>query len=98
MTAMPATSSFSKYSRRRRPDLLTGAWLALLVLSLASALLTMLPILPELAGGGILLLALAKARVILARYLDLAESPAWLRGFTIVLSGFTILVFVLYLI
>ncbi|TMV03363.1 nitric oxide reductase F protein [Ruegeria sediminis] len=94
---MEQASPLPKDCRRRRPDLLTGAWLALLLLSLASALLTMLPILPELVGGGILLLALAKARVILARYLDLADSPAWLRGFTIVLSGFTILVFVLYL-
>jgi hypothetical protein len=53
---------------------------------------------PEIAAGGILLLALIKARVILARYLDLSQSPAWLRGFTIVLTGFSILIFALYLI
>ncbi|KUJ73448.1 nitric oxide reductase F protein [Ruegeria marisrubri] len=95
---MPLTSSFSKYSRRRPPDFLTFAWLALLALSFASALLTRLALPPQIVGGGILLLALAKARVILARYLDLADSPAWLRGFTIVLAGFSILVFALYLV
>ena len=95
---MPITSSFAKYSRRRPPDFLTFAWLALLALSFASALLTMLALPPEIVGGGILLLALAKARVILARYLDLADSPAWLRGFTLVLAGFSILVFALYLV
>ena len=95
---MPLTSSFSKYSRRRPPDFLTFAWLALLALSFASALLTKLALPPQIVGGGILLLALAKARVILARYLDLADSPAWLRGFTIVLTGFSILVFALYLV
>lgn len=49
-------------------------------------------------GGGILLLALIKTRVILAQYLDLANSPAWLRGFTMVLTGFSVLIFALYLI
>jgi len=53
---------------------------------------------PEIAAAGILLLALIKTRVILARYLDLAQSPAWLRGFTLVLTAFAVVIFVLYLI
>ena len=95
---MSATSSFAKYSRRRRPNSLTGAWLALLALSLASTLLTLMKTPDALIAGGILLLALIKARVILARYLDLAESPGWLRGFTLVLTGFSAVIFALYLI
>ena len=95
---MPAASSFPKYARRRLPNALTRAWLTLLMLSFASALLTVLPIPPAALAGGILILALAKCRVILARYLDLANSPAWLRGFTMVTTGFAIIIFVLYLI
>ncbi|WP_254443464.1 cytochrome C oxidase subunit IV family protein [Ruegeria atlantica] len=75
---------------------LIKAWFALLGLSLGSALLTMTPVPPAVMGGGILLLALIKGRIILARYLELAHSPAWLRGFTIVLTGFAVLIFGLY--
>ncbi|WP_209597163.1 cytochrome C oxidase subunit IV family protein [Ruegeria sp. HKCCSP351] len=95
---MPAISSFAKYSRRRRPNSLTSAWLVLLALSLASTLLTLMKSPDVLIAGGILLLALIKARVILARYLDLVESPGWLRGFTMVLTGFSVVIFALYLI
>ncbi|WP_299949177.1 nitric oxide reductase F protein [uncultured Ruegeria sp.] len=95
---MPTASSCPKYGRRRHLNTLTRAWFTLLVLSIASALLTMLPIPPAFLGGGILILALAKCRIILARYLDLAISPAWLRGFTVVLTGFVIITFALYLI
>ncbi|MEX0308359.1 MAG: cytochrome C oxidase subunit IV family protein [Ruegeria sp.] len=95
---MSAASSFLKRAHRRLPDTLTRAWLSLLALSVASALLTMLHAPAELIGAGILILALIKSRVILARYLDLIESPAWLRGFTMVLTGFAIVVFALYLI
>ncbi len=95
---MAASSSFSKYSRRRLPNPLTKAWLGLLALSLASALLTLLPAAPAIICGGILLLALLKARLILARYLDLTDSPGWLRGFTMVLTGFSVAVFGLYLV
>lgn len=77
---------------------LTRAWLALLGLSLGSAVLTMIPLPSAVLGGGILLLALMKARVILARYLDLEVSPGWLRGFTMVLTGFAVLIFCLYLV
>ncbi len=95
---MSIASSFSKYSRRRLPNPLTRAWLTLLALSLASAVLTMLPAPPTLPAAGILILALVKARIILARYLELAKSSAWLRGFTTVLIAFTTLIFGLYLI
>ena len=95
---MPTLSSFPKYSRRRLPNELTRAWLTLLALSIASAVLTLLPVSPMFLGGGILILALAKCHVILARYLALSNSPAWLRGFTMVLSGFSALVFSLYVI
>ncbi|CUH44963.1 cytochrome C oxidase subunit IV family protein [Ruegeria atlantica] len=95
---MPSASSFPNSSRRRHSNLLTQAWFALLALSLASTLLTMLPVHSALVVGGILILALIKARVILARYLDLAESPTWLRGFTFVMIAFACLVLALYLI
>ncbi|WP_170771900.1 cytochrome C oxidase subunit IV family protein [Ruegeria lacuscaerulensis] len=77
---------------------LTRAWLALLALSLGSASLTVLHLPVAVLGAGILLLALIKARVILAQYLDLTHSPAWLRGFTAVFAAFSILIFALYLI
>ncbi|WP_170332371.1 cytochrome C oxidase subunit IV family protein [Ruegeria arenilitoris] len=95
---MRVTSSFSKYSHRRLPSPITCAWLALLALSVASAFLTMMPIAPKLLGGGILILALAKSRIILAKYLELAHSPSWLRGFTMVLTAFAVLIFGLYLV
>ncbi|WP_171671420.1 cytochrome C oxidase subunit IV family protein [Ruegeria sp. HKCCD4884] len=94
---MPASSSFHKYSRRRLPNVLTRAWFNLLALSITSALLTMLPLGSTIVGAGILGLALLKCRIILAQYLDLATSPAWLRGFSVALTGFALIVFVLYL-
>lgn len=95
---MSAPSSFPKYSRRRHPDRLARAWASLIGLSLVSAILTLVPGYPKLIGGGILLLSLFKARIILARYLELENSPTLLRGFTIVLSGFAALIFALYLV
>ncbi len=95
---MRATSSVPKYSRRRRPNALARAWLALLALSVASALMTVLTVSPKLSGAGILTLALVKCWIIFAHYLDLAASPAWLRGFVSVLTIFVITIFALYLI
>lgn len=77
---------------------LTRAWLALLALSLGSAALTVLHLPAAILGAGILLLALIKARMILAHYLDMTHSPAWLRGFAAVFAVFSILIFALYLI
>ncbi len=76
---------------------MTRAWLGLLALSLASALLTLLHS-PKVVAAGVLVLALIKTRLILALYLDLAHSPNWLRGFTMVLTIFSLLIFGLYLI
>lgn len=95
---MPLTSPIPKNSRRRHPDRLTRAWLGLLALSVASALLTLLHAPMVIVAGGVLTLALVKARLILARYLDLSKSPSWLRGFTMVLALFCALVFGLYLV
>ncbi len=78
--------------------MLARAWLALLALSIVSAILTLLPISAKFLGACILILALVKSRIILARYLELATSLAWLRGFTLVLTGFALTVFGLYLI
>lgn len=95
---MPASSSRSKYGCRRLPNTLSRAWLTLIALSVASAILTLTPLSPKILGAGILILALAKSRIILAQFLDLATSPAWLRGFTMVLTAFALLIFALYLI
>jgi len=95
---MPAASSFPKYARPKPLHVLTRAWLALLALSVLSALLTVLPIPPALLGGGILILAVMKCRIILGHYLDLSSSPVWLRGFMMVLTAFAVIVFALYLI
>ena len=82
-------------------DPLNKAWFALVALSGASAVVA------ELAIGGldrrvvgavVLLLALMKARVILSRYLGLAEAPSWQRGFNLVLTLFCLLLLGLYLI
>jgi hypothetical protein len=82
-------------------DPLNKAWFALVALSGASAVVA------ELAIGGldrrvvgavILLLALMKARMILSRYLGLAEAPSWRRGFNLVLTLFCLLLLGLYLI
>ncbi|WP_170470397.1 cytochrome C oxidase subunit IV family protein [Ruegeria arenilitoris] len=94
---MRSVSSRVKCGRRRRHDPLTCAWLGLLALSLTSALLTLLHS-PQLVAAGVLALALIKARVILAQYLDLARRPRWLRGFTMVLTIFSVLIFGLYLV
>lgn len=50
------------------------------------------------AGVAILTLAIVKARVILARYLDLAQAPGWLRGFVWVIVLWALSVLGLYLV
>lgn len=62
-----------------RRDPLFRAWLALVVLSGASALLARAS--GKAVGLAVLLIGLIKARLILIRYLRLGEAPAWLRGF-----------------
>jgi len=77
---------------------LVKAWIALIALSLGSALLTVLGLPVKVTGAAILALALAKARVILMRYLGLDQAPSIGRGVTAVLSLFTLTVFGLFLI
>lgn len=76
---------------------LTRAWLLLIALSLGSAVITLIDGLPKLTGTAILLLALAKSRVILSRYLGLDQAPGLRRGFTVVLSLFGLVILVLYI-
>ncbi|MCA0872492.1 nitric oxide reductase F protein [Seohaeicola saemankumensis] len=77
---------------------LVKAWAALIALSLGAALLTVLGLPARVTGAAIVLVALAKARVILARYLGLDAAPGVLRGFTMVLGLFAALVLGLYLV
>ncbi|CAD5107161.1 cytochrome C oxidase subunit IV family protein [Zestomonas carbonaria] len=59
---------------------LTGAWLALVVLSLATVWMGGRESLGLLAAAGILGLALGKAWVIVARFMELGPGPAlWRR-------------------
>ena len=67
---------------------LTRAWAALVVLSALSTLASLRGV-----GGGaavlaVLVLAWAKARIILNRYLRLAQAPAIARGFALSLALF----------
>ncbi|MDZ7711339.1 MAG: nitric oxide reductase F protein [Roseovarius sp.] len=81
-------------------DPLLRAWAALIGLSLGSTLLALGVLPPGLTVlSGVLILALAwlKARVILARYLGLADAPFWRRGFEMSLAGFCLLLLGLYL-
>lgn len=82
-------------------DRLWRSWIWLLVLSLASTALALsitAGIAGPLAGAAILFLAYMKARLILARYLSLAEAPTWYRGFRLVIGGYMLLLLALYLI
>lgn len=82
---------------------ITRAWLILLSLSAASTAVSFgvtlqQPVaIPFLGGVIILLLAWAKARVIAARYLELNQAPAYLRGFSFILAIFMLCLLGLYL-
>ncbi|WP_244512618.1 cytochrome C oxidase subunit IV family protein [Roseovarius nanhaiticus] len=84
-----------------RPDILTRAWLTLIVLSgvstLAAAAITA-GYDARIAGAIVLFLALMKARLILSRYLGLADAPSWRRGFNLSLTLFMLGALGLYLI
>lgn len=95
---VPVAASHSKCTRQGLLNHLARAWFGLLTLSVASAVLTLLPIPTALLGDGILMLALLKCRIILARYLDLSASPAWLRGFMMIFVVFVLVIFGLYLV
>lgn len=83
------------------PNSLTRAWLVLLLLSGASALIAALVAWgfePAAIGAVILLLAWVKSRVILSRYLGLWQAPAWRAGFNWFLALYCLLLLGLYLI
>jgi len=61
-------------------DPLLRAWLALVALSGLATLLSLSS--RRVAGAAILLIALAKARLILSRYLGLAQVLPWLNAFS----------------
>lgn len=66
---------------------LMRTWVALVALSgLTTALAAYGPARPVLVCG-VLLLAGAKARLILNHYLDLQSAPAWSKGFTLTLAA-----------
>ncbi|SEK02917.1 Cytochrome C oxidase subunit IV [Cribrihabitans marinus] len=92
---MTRSSPFSKYSN---PDPLTRAWAGLVALSLATTALTLAGLPARLTGALVLLLALLKARVILARYLELDRAPRLLAGFTAAIVAAGALILVLYLV
>ena len=80
---------------------LTRAWIALLLLSGLATLVSAgvgAGLNRQIAGVAMLFLALVKARVILSRYLGLVQAPMWLRGFTISLTLFCLLLAGLYLV
>ncbi|MBW0157083.1 nitric oxide reductase F protein [Sedimentimonas flavescens] len=84
-------------------DPLMRAWVWLVGLSLGSTVIATSVARIEgvgitLAGATILVLAWAKARVILSRYLGLAQAPFWHRGFSIVLAIYCAGLLGLYLI
>jgi hypothetical protein len=83
------------------PHALITGWLALLVFSFGSTLISVWPVPSQwqaVAGVAILVLAWLKARVILVRYLGLARAPFWARGFGVSLALFCGLLLGLYLI
>lgn len=78
---------------------LIEAWCALVVLSLATTLLTLVEMdgsLRMAVAGAILVLAGLKAHVILSRYLCLARSTFWMRGFDLATVLFLLLAFALF--
>ncbi|MEZ5685343.1 MAG: nitric oxide reductase F protein [Paracoccaceae bacterium] len=86
-------------------DPLIRAWAWLLALSGISTALAVAVSKGLLGGHGvtiggavILILAWAKAGIILSRYLGLAQAPFWHRGFRLTLGFYAALLLALYLI
>jgi nitric oxide reductase NorF protein len=80
---------------------LAAAWLTLMGLSIATVLVTADggAVFGQVVFGGLLLLlAWAKARVILSRYLGLWQAPGWLSGFSRVTGLFCLLLLCLYVV
>jgi hypothetical protein len=78
---------------------LVEAWVALVVLSVGTALLATADTSSRgatVVAAGVLVLAGLKARVILARYLGLASTRFWTRAFDMAIGLFLALSFALY--
>lgn len=78
---------------------LVHAWVALVVLSLGTALVATAGLSGQaemFAAAGVLVLAGLKARVILARYLGLACTRFWTRVFDFAIGMFLVVSFALY--
>lgn len=69
----------------------TRAWAILVALSAASTAIAVSGQAGTPATLAILVLAWAKARVILRHYLGLADAPGWSAGFSAALAGFMLL-------
>jgi nitric oxide reductase NorF protein len=79
---------------------LVEAWAILVVLSFGTVLLAAYGTAGSngtLVAGGVLALAGLKARVILSRYLGLAQSRFWTRVFDVIVGLFLIASFVVFL-
>lgn len=61
-------------------------WAVLVGLSLLTAVLTAADPARAVLVAGVLVLAGVKARLILARYLDLHQAPSWQKGFDLALA------------
>lgn len=73
------------------------AWVALLLLSVATTGLTLVEGRARLVMAGLLLvIAGLKARTILRQYLELSHSPFWTKLFDLVIGLFLTIAFVLY--
>lgn len=82
------------------PPGLARAWMALIVASIVSTGLALLPVpagWSAAIGIAILVVAWIKARIVLARYMGLETVPAWQHGFDLCLGAFTLLLISLFL-
>lgn len=82
------------------PRPLPRAWMALIVLSFATTVLSLVAgehVWAAAAGLAILGAAWIKARIVLSWYMGLANAPIWQRGFDICLGIFVLTLAVLYL-
>ncbi|WP_137699345.1 cytochrome C oxidase subunit IV family protein [Marimonas lutisalis] len=70
---------------------ITRAWIFLVALSAGSTVIAVSGQTGLAISLAILLLAWAKALIIVRSYLGLAEAPAWGRGFAMVLGGYMLL-------
>lgn len=78
---------------------LIAGWIMLVVLSAATATVTMSDLSGErrtLASAAVLVLAGLKARIILTRYLRLSRSRFWLHVFDGVIGSFLFLAYAIY--